>query len=71
VPVSSLVLDAAGRQGLRYIVGDNRVAFAPVTILEETPQGVWVSGLTGPVRVITVGQSYVADGQKVRVAQAR
>ena len=50
---------------------DGRVAFAPVRILEETPQGVWVSGLTGEARVITVGQSYVADGQKVRVAMAR
>ncbi|HEY8571045.1 efflux RND transporter periplasmic adaptor subunit [Phenylobacterium sp.] len=70
VPISALVLDTAGRQGVRYLVGD-RVAFAPVTIQEETPQGVWVSGLAGPVRVITVGQSYVADGQKVRVASAR
>jgi multidrug efflux system membrane fusion protein len=71
VPVSALVLDSAGRQGLRYVLPDNRVAFAPVSILEESPQGVWVRGLTGPVRVITVGQSYVADGQKVRVALAR
>lgn len=70
-PVSSLVLDAAGRQGLRYVLPDNRVAFAPVTVLEETPQGVWVSGLKGPVRIITVGQSYVAEGQKVKVAVAR
>jgi len=71
VPVSALVLDAAGRQGLRHLVGDGRVAFAPVEIIEETPQGVWVRGLSGNVRVITVGQSYVADGQKVRVALAR
>jgi multidrug efflux system membrane fusion protein len=71
VPVSSLVLDAAGRQGVRHVVGDNRVAFAPVTVMEETPEGVWVQGLSGAVRVITVGQSYVADGQKVRVAVAR
>jgi multidrug efflux system membrane fusion protein len=71
VPVSSLVLDSAGRQGVRYVQGDNRVAFAPVRILEETPEGVWVAGLTGDVRLITVGQSYVADGQKVRVALAR
>ena len=70
-PVSALVLDSAGRQGVRYLLPDNRVAFAPVQILEETPQGVWVSGLRGPVRLITVGQSYVADGQKVRVAMAR
>lgn len=71
VPVSALVLDSSGRQGLRYVRTDGRVAFAPVTVLEETPDGMWVSGLTGTVSVITVGQSFVADGQKVRVAQAR
>jgi membrane fusion protein, multidrug efflux system len=71
VPVSSLVLDSAGRQGVRYVQADSRVAFAPVSILEETPEGVWVKGLLGPVRVITVGQSFVAEGQKVRVASAR
>jgi len=70
VPVSSLVLDSAGRQGVRYAVEGDRVAFAPITIVEETPNGVWVTGLKGPVRLITVGQSYVADGQKVRVALA-
>lgn len=71
VPVSALVLDSAGRQGVRYVLADNRVAFAPVTVLEETPQGMWVAGLKGSVRVITVGQSFVADGQKVQVAVAR
>jgi len=71
VPVSTLVLDSAGRQGVRYVLADGRVAFAPVTIVEETHEGVWVTGLSGPVQLITVGQSYVADGQKVRVAPAR
>jgi multidrug efflux system membrane fusion protein len=71
VSISALVLDAAGRQGVRYVSDGDRVAFAPVKMLEETPQGVWVSGLAGPVRLIVVGQSYVADGQKVRVALAR
>lgn len=71
VPVSTLVLDSAGRQGVRYVLADGRVAFAPVTIVEETHEGVWVTGLSGPVQLITVGQSYVADGQKVRVALAR
>jgi multidrug efflux system membrane fusion protein len=71
VPVSALVLDSAGRQGVRYVLPGDRVAFAPVTVLEETPQGTWVSGLKGPVNVIVVGQSFVAEGQKVRVAQAR
>ena len=71
VPLSSLVLDAAGRQGVRYVLADDKVAFAPIKVLEETAQGIWVTGLKGPVRVITVGQSYVAEGQKVRVAAAR
>jgi multidrug efflux system membrane fusion protein len=71
VPVSTMVLDSAGRQGVRYVGADGRVAFAPVTILEESKDGVWVTGLSGEVQLITVGQSYVADGQKVRVALAR
>ena len=67
VPSSALVLDSAGRQGIRYVQDNNVVAFAPVKVLEETPGGVWVTGLSGPVRVITVGQSYVSEGQRVRV----
>lgn len=68
VPVSALVLDAAGQQGVRYVTAGDMVAFAPVKVLDETPSGVWVSGLSGPTRVITVGQSYVSQGQRVRVA---
>jgi len=68
VPETALVLDAAGRQGVRYVQDDGRVAFAPVKVLDEVPGGVWVAGLRGNVRLITVGQSYVSEGQKVRVA---
>jgi multidrug efflux system membrane fusion protein len=68
VPVTALVLDAAGRQGIRFVQASGVVGFTPVKVVEETPQGVWVSGLSGPVKVITVGQSYVSEGQKVRVA---
>ncbi|MHB8528729.1 MAG: efflux RND transporter periplasmic adaptor subunit [Caulobacteraceae bacterium] len=68
VPVSALVLDSAGRQGLRYVRSDGVVAFAPVAVLQVDPDGVWVSGLQGPAEVITVGQSYVSEGQRVRVA---
>jgi len=70
IPISALVLDAGGRQGVRYVLEGGKVAFAPVTVLEETPRGAWISGLRGDLRIITVGQSYVAEGQKVRVAAA-
>ncbi|MDQ0463855.1 multidrug efflux system membrane fusion protein [Caulobacter ginsengisoli] len=68
VPATALVLDSAGRQGVRYVRPDGIVAFAPITVLDETPDGIWISGLRGPVRVITVGQAYVSEGQKVRVS---
>lgn len=71
VPISALVLDAAGRQGVRFVGPGDVVAFAPVTVIEETDRGIYVSGLKGPTRLITVGQSYVAEGQKVRVGPAR
>jgi multidrug efflux system membrane fusion protein len=68
VPSSSLVLDTAGQQGVRYVQGADLVGFAPVKVIDETPQGVWVTGLSGPARVITVGQAYVSEGQRVKVA---
>lgn len=71
VPPSALVLDSEGRQGVRYVGAGDVVAFAPVQVMEESADGVWVRGLSGPTRVITVGQSYVDQGQKVRVAMAR
>lgn len=71
LPVSSLVLDSAGRQGVRHVGPDGRVIFSPVQVLEETPQGMWVTGLSGRARVITVGHSYVTEGQRVRIAMTR
>lgn len=71
VPASALVLDAQGRQGVRYVTDDNRVVFSPVQVLDETPQGVWVGGLHGQIRLITVGQGYVSEGQKVKVGATK
>lgn len=67
-PSATLVLDSAGRQGIRYIRDDGLVGFAVVTVLEETPDGIWITGLRGPAQVIIAGQSYVSEGQKVRAS---
>jgi len=61
-----LALDDAGRIGVRVVDDDDIVRFAPVEILADTPDGVWVSGLDDEVTVITVGQEYVEAGQRVR-----
>ena len=55
-----------------YVVCQQRGEMAyGSTIWDKTTDGLWVTGLSGPVSLIVVGQSYVADGQKVRVAMAR
>ena len=50
--VESRLTDALGRR-----VSIGRVGFSPVRVLEETPEGLWVAGLRGPARVITVATS--------------
>jgi multidrug efflux system membrane fusion protein len=68
VPSATLVLDSAGRQGVRYIRNDGLVGFAPVQVQDETSEGIWITGLRGPAQVIIAGQSYVSEGQKVRAS---
>lgn len=67
---SALSLDDRGRIGVRFVDAGDTVGFAPVALLGETDKGVWVSGLSGAVRVITRGQDFVTPGQKVAVAPA-
>ncbi|MFT7147919.1 MAG: multidrug efflux system membrane fusion protein [Yoonia sp.] len=62
---SSLTLDDDGVLGVRT-VGEGSVArFMPVTLLRDTAQGVWVTGLPEAVDIITVGQEFVIDGVHV------
>lgn len=60
-----LVLDDAGVVGIRAVVND-RVHFFPVQIVEDGPDGMWVSGLPAHVNVITVGQQFVNNGERVK-----
>jgi multidrug efflux system membrane fusion protein len=64
LPQSVLTLDDDGVLGVRA-VEDSKVAFYPVTILKDTREGVWVTGLPPKVDVITIGQEFVQEGQVV------
>ncbi len=64
IPQSVLTLDSNGVLGVRT-VSDNTVAFHEITILGDTREGVWVSGLPPVANVITTGQEYVVAGQTV------
>lgn len=65
VTPSLLSLNDAGAVGLKVLDDANRVVFKPVEILEDGVQGMWVTGLPEDVRLITVGQEYVALGDVV------
>ena len=62
---SSLTLDDDGVLGVRTVGAGNIAAFMPVTLLRDTAEGVWVTGLPDTVDIITVGQEFVIDGVRV------
>ena len=62
LPQSALTLSNEGRLGVRLVSAENTASFAAVTVLRDTTEGIWVSGLDDTVDVIVVGQEYVTDG---------
>ncbi|GAB4527597.1 MAG: efflux RND transporter periplasmic adaptor subunit [Amphiplicatus sp.] len=68
-PRSALTLDDDGRIGVRVVAPGGIVAFKPVRLLAETPDGVWIDGLDGEIDLIVRGHEYVKEGQKVAVAR--
>ena len=66
IPSYLLSLNDLGDLGIK-IVNENIVRFIDIQIIEDTPDGIWVAGLPDSVTVITVGQEYVMDGQKIEV----
>ena len=65
LPQSALTLDDDGVLGVRTVAEGNVAKFMPVTLLRDTAQGVWLTGLPETVDVITVGQEFVVDGVAV------
>jgi multidrug efflux system membrane fusion protein len=71
IPPSSLTLDSEGRIGIRHINKDNNVLFSSVEIIGDEGELVWVTGLSEKVIIITVGQEFVVEGQKVNYTLER
>ena len=66
---SILMLGDAGELGIRTVNENNLVEFNPIQILEDTIEGIWISGLPEQTRIITIGQEYVFQGQTVNVKE--
>jgi multidrug efflux system membrane fusion protein len=60
-----LVLDDAGAIGVR-LVEKGIVRFRPIQIVSDGPDGMWIAGLPEHVDIITVGQEFVTDGERVK-----
>lgn len=58
-------LNDEGDFGVRVIGENNVVEFFKILIIEDSPEGVWVTGLPDTVNLITVGQEFVLTGQTV------
>ncbi|MEM9392492.1 MAG: efflux RND transporter periplasmic adaptor subunit [Pseudomonadota bacterium] len=70
LPASSLTLDDQGRLGVRHVVDGDAgpvAGFAPVTVVRDTVDGIWVSGLPDQIQVIVVGQDFVNAGKPIAV----
>ena len=65
LPPSALTLNTEGQIGLRTVDDAGLVAFEPVTVLRDTAQGVWLTGLPDTLNVIVVGQEFVTAGVTV------
>ncbi len=68
---SWLVLNDAGKFGVRSVTADNIVTFNPVTIIAQDEKRSWVDGLSPGLKVITDGQDYVTVGEKVEAFTAQ
>jgi membrane fusion protein, multidrug efflux system len=60
-----LVLDDTGTVGVRAVT-DGIVRFLPVRVISDGPDGMWVAGLPDRINVITVGQEFVTNGERVK-----
>jgi multidrug efflux system membrane fusion protein len=67
---SVLMLNDKGILGIKVIRDLEIVKFLPVTILEDSEDGIWVTGIPNQIQLITQGQGFVEDYQKVLVSNS-
>lgn len=65
LPGSVLILNDAGKFGVRVLNSDNTTQFNAVDVIAQEVDGMWVTGLDNSVNIVTLGQDYVRDGEKI------
>jgi multidrug efflux system membrane fusion protein len=62
-----LALDDAGDIGVKIVDDEQRVQFVNVDVVRSDADTVWIAGLPSPATIITRGQGFVTDGQRVEI----
>ena len=62
---SILLLNDEGKLGIRIIQEGNLAKFVEIIILEDSEEGLWVTGIPEKVEIIIQGQGFVEDDQEV------
>jgi len=70
LPRSVVTLDPAGNLGLRILKGDGTVGFVPIDLIDDTPEGLILSGVPEDAKIIVAGQDLVSDGEAVNAVPA-
>lgn len=70
MPRSVVTLSKAGDLGIRVVRGDDTVAFVPIDLIDDTPGGLVLGGVSPDSRVIVAGQDLVTDGERVNAVEA-
>lgn len=66
---SILVLSDDGIIGIRAVDDKDTVQFIPVNIIEDTLEGIWVTGIPNLTQIIVLGQGFVESGQDVQITE--
>lgn len=69
VPRSAITISEEGLIGLRVVGADSIAQFAAVTLIDDTQDGMIVTGVPNGVRIIVAGQDLVRDGDAVTVTE--
>lgn len=70
LPRSVVTLSDAGDLGVRIATADDKAAFVPIDLIDDTPEGLVLAGVPADARIIVAGQDLVTDGEKVHAVPA-
>ena len=60
-----MLLSDEGNLGVRAVNENDEVKFLPINIVEDTNDGIWVTGIPNLSKLIVLGQGFVRNGEKV------